>query len=119
MLDLVLNIITCILLLVIIDAVFMLYVFYRSFIVAVEEFLNCDLDLDYKSKISILITVSDVYKEILFEDWVETLLYMPINAVIQPNLGAEIFSQPFYSMMRDGLIAFDSLVIEDRKKEDD
>ena len=49
----------------------------------------------------------DVYGELLSEDPIETLVYMPIYSASEPDLGVDVFSSPFLNMMRDGVIDFD------------
>lgn len=107
MLSIALNIITVILILVTIDALWMLFVLYRAFVKALELFLDGTVRLPWQSKWSIIMTVIDVYEELFFEDPVETLVYMPFYSFSEPDFGADLFCSPFLNMMRDGVIDFD------------
>lgn len=107
MLSIALDIITVIFALVTLDALWMLFILYRSFIKALELFLEGNVSLPIQSKWSVLRTVMDVYGELLSEDPIETLVYMPIYSASEPDLGVDVFSSPFLNMMRDGVIDFD------------
>ena len=110
----ILDIITCLLILFTINTLWMLFVLYRSFVKALELFLEGEVRLPWQSKWSIIQTVMDVYKELLIDDPVETLIYMPIYSLSEPDLGADLFSGPFLNMMRDGMIDFDVSEVDHR-----
>lgn len=104
MLSIALNIIAVILILVIIDALWMLFVLYRAFVKALESILEGGVRLPLRSKWSIIVTVIAIYEEMIFEDLLDTLITMPLYSFSEPDLGAELFSAPFLNMMRDGVI---------------
>lgn len=117
MYDYLLSILTYTLLFLILDALFMIFVLYRSFKIALEVHLSGHVTLPFCSKCSVLSTVIDVYDELLREDCIETLFIMPIHALSDSDLGSETFSTPFIHMLEDGLIEFDLGDFEDDKKD--
>lgn len=112
-------ILTYVLLFFILDVLLMLIVLYRAFVLALETHLDGRIDLPIKSRLSIIVTVLDVYDELFRGDFIDTLFSMPLHALSTPNLGADSFSYPFLRMMEDGAIVFDVEDVSKKRKKDD
>ena len=110
------DIITCLLIFVMIDVLWMIIVLYRAFVLALASFLNSAVEVPLRSRLSILMTVSSIYLELVIEDPIEALVYMPMYSAVEPNLGAELFSSPFIKMLNEGLIYVEDGDDEDPKE---